>query len=127
MWALTSPGSTTFPLASRTRSKGPSMAAAGARRAIRPSSRSRACPSSTRHGLPRVRTVPFRIRIRIRLEADLSVERRDQLLEVDDLVLEELAPVLGIPLRPELLVRLPLLLDPRVVLQVVDRLAVRVA
>ena len=91
-------------------------------------------------GLPKVMIVPFWIRSRIgasssfsssgargRLrQADFGVELVDQPVEVDDLVLEELAPVLGVPLGVDLLVGLPLLLDPGVVLQVVDRLAVRV-
>ena len=59
-------------------------------------------------------------------QADFRVEFVDQPVEDDDLLLEELAPVLGVPLGLDLLVGLPLLLDPGVVLQVVDRLAVRI-
>src|SRR5512138_1921561 len=137
MCAFTRPGRTSFPLASRTRSNGPGIFSAGAIRAMRSPSMRRACRSRTRQGSPRVTSVPFRIRSRIVSsvsrkdvpgsgEADLGVELLAEPVEDDDLVLEELAPVLRVPLGLDLLVGLPLLLDPRVVLEVVDRLAVHV-
>src|SRR5664279_4134531 len=131
MWAFTSPGITTWPDASITLSKGPGMASIGAMRVIRPSSTSRACPSSTLQGVPKVRIVPFWMSSRVDMggtggdalgSGDFLVEGDDELVEFGGFLGEELVPVFGIPLGADLFVSLALLLDPGEVLQVMDGL-----
>ena len=55
----------------------------------------------------------------------MLVEVVDQLIKVNDLVFEQGTPILQVPLLGQFLGALTLLLDPRIVLEVVDGLPLR--
>jgi len=61
------------------------------------------------------------------LRSSLLIELFDQLVEIAHLVLEQGAPVFRVPLFRQFVRCLPLLLDPSVILEVVDRLPLRVS